>query len=258
MSLQGAEAVDPAHRLDHWLALLPAVFDRALPLEADPTKALKPLVVAMDTQGPSGATDKAYRFARWLRRERPEIAGRAMFLRGNGQLNPIRVARAQWDPRVTAGRVSANRRGVDLWNVYVNLIKDGVAARLRQAVKSKGERGGDRLHLSAHLPEAVFAQLCAETRDGETWVNERKVSNEAWDLAVYALAAWLRLGGDKIDWADPPRWAKADSMAIDIAPRPATAMQTPVPPPPIAPATPPRPAVPRGMRRSGWANSWRG
>lgn len=219
VSLQGAEPVDPAHRLDHWLALLPAVFDRALRLDADPAKGLKPLVVAMDTQGPSGATDKAYKFARWLRRERPDIAGRAMFLRGRGELNPVRVARAQWDPRVTANRAT-HRRGVDLWNVYVNLVKDGVAARLRQTIKGKGERGPDRLHLSAQLPEMVFAQLCAETRDGEVWVNERKVSNEAWDCAVYALAAWLRLGGDKINWSNPPHWARAADQAVAMAAEP--------------------------------------
>lgn len=219
VSLQGAEPCDPAHRLEHWVALVRAVFDRALPLACDPTKALKPLVVSMDTHGPSGATDKAYRFARWLRRERPDIASRAMFLRGRGELNPIRVARAQWDPKVTKNR-STNRRGVDLWNVYVNLLKDTVASQLRRFIVAKGERGPDRMHVSAHLPESIFNQLCAETRDGEVWINERKVANEAWDLAVYGRAAWLRLGGDKINWSNAPRWARiADTAEINTAQR---------------------------------------
>ena len=251
VALQGAEACDPAHRLDHWLALMPTVFDRVLPLAADPSKGLRPLVVAMDTHGPSGATDKAYRFARWLRRERPDVSNRAMFLRGRGELNPIRVARAQWDPRVTAGRATS-RKGVDLWNVYVNLLKDTVVSRLRQFVKAKGERGPDRLHLSAHLPEAIFQQLCAETRDGEVWVNERRVRNEGLDLAVYGLAAWLRLGGDKIDWSDPPGWAIAKEQALPIGPQPAKAAPPPKPPAPVAPANPIR--LPR---RGGWVNSWR-
>lgn len=252
VALQGAMPCDPAHRLDHWLALVPTVFDRALPLAGQPGKGLKPLVVAMDTHGPSGATDKAYRFARWLRLQRPEIVNRAMFLRGRGELNPVRVARVQWDARVTNGRAT-NRRGVDLWNVYVNLLKDTVASRLRQFVKSAGARGPDRLHLGANLPEAIFQQLCAESRDGEVWVNDRKVRNEGLDLSVYALAAWLRLEGDKIDWNDPPRWAIAALQAVDIGPAQARSEAAP----PKAPTPRPTPKPVHLPRRGGWLNSWR-
>ena len=254
VALQGAEPCDPAHRLDHWLALAKVVFDRALPLANDRTKGLKPLVVALDTHGPSGATDKAYRFARWLKRERPDIARRAMFLRGRGELNPIRVAQAQWDPKVTSGR-AVNRRGVDLWNVYVNLLKDIVASRLRRFIQAKGERGGDRLHLSAHLPEQFFAQITSESREGEVWVNERRVRNEGLDLAVYGLATWLRLGGDKIDWSDPPKWALSGEQAEPLGKGP---------PAPEQPSSGVRSLAHLGGRgaaaqRAGgnWATSWK-
>ena len=259
VSLQGSEPCDPAHRQDHWQALVPAVFDRVIPLELDPAKGLTPLIVVIDTGGPSGVTDKAYRFARWLRRERPDIAPRAMFIKGRGGRNPVRVARAQWDPKITATR-QANRRGVDLWHVWVDELKDAVAARLRRFVKSGGEPGPDRLHVSALLPEAIFQQLCAETRDGEEWVNERRVSNEAWDLAVYALAGWLRNNGDKIDWDDPPRWAQPSAMATptSAAAKAKTAERLPVKPAPLAPQQPAaRAPIPsRPPRTGGWVSAF--
>lgn len=255
VSMAGSEPADPAHRLDHWKALVPAVFDRALPLEQDPSKGLKPLIVVIDTGGPSGVTDKAYRFARWLKRERPDLAERAMFIKGRGGRNPVRVARAQWDPKITNSR-AVNRRGVDLWNIWVDEVKDAVAARLRRFAKSGGEPGPDRLHVSALLPESLFAQLCAETRDGEEWVNERRVSNEAWDLAVYALAGWLRNNGDKIDWDDPPRWAQPSAMAspLDVS---AAAVRLPAAPAPasVSPARATVP-VPPPPRRGGWVSAF--
>ena len=254
VSLVGSQPCDPAHQLEHWLALVPSVFDRALPFASDPTRGLKPLVVAMDTHGPAGATDKAYRFARWLRRERPELSSRAMFLRGRGELNPIRVARAQWDPKITQTRVT-NRRGVDLWNVYVNLLKDGVTARLRHWISGKGERGPDRLHLSAQLPEQVFEQICSEVRDGAgKWENERRVANEALDLAVYGLAAWLRIGGDKIDWTNPPKWARPAGMAVELSPSP---VSTPIDNPKAAATALPSRTFRAPSRTGGWVNKWK-
>lgn len=259
------EQAEPAERLEHWFALVAAVLDKPLPLEADPTKGLTPQCVAIDTGGKAGVTDKAYKFARWLRRNRPDLVPKVMFVKGRGGRNPLRIRRDQWDAKVTSRR-TVNRRGVDLWNLWVNELKDALDARLRKAIKSSGARGSDTTHVSRNLPEAVFAQLCAETRDEEgEWQNVRQVKNEAWDLCVYMLAVWIRLGGEKIDWAKPPRWARAIENAMQIAAPPATPAQAAKPK--AEPATPmaaperAAPAARRGFapRRGGgsWLNGWR-
>jgi phage terminase large subunit GpA-like protein len=261
------EVCDPATKVEHWLALVEAVFDKPLPLAADPSKGLLPRLVVIDTGGKDGVTDKAYKFGRWLRRNRPDLLRRVMFIKGRGKRNPARVAPApQWDAK-TSNKKATNRRGVDLWFVWTNDLKDAVTSRLRRAVKQNGERGPDTLHLSRHLPEAVFEQVCAESvnDDGE-WENVRKVPNEALDLSVYAHAAWLRLRGDRVDWSNPPAMFRAVDQAKDIESggpdtRPASDSPTgkpeSTPAPVTAPPKPPRRVAGVRPRRGGFLSSWR-
>lgn len=260
------ETCDPANRAEHWLALVEAVFDRPLALEADGGKGLRPRMVAIDTGGAEGVTDKAYKFARWLRRNRPDLVGRVMFVKGRGGNNPARIGRAPaWDPK-TSQKKTVQRRGVELWFLWTNDLKDSQASRLRRAIKLNGERGPDTLHVSRNLPSQVFDQLCAEVRndDGE-WENTRRVSNEAWDLAVYCLAAWQRLGGDRMNWQNRPKWAQAAESAETIENGDATATtgdpaptHTDAVAPSVASPPPPRAAGPKRPRRGGgWLNGWR-
>lgn len=220
------EACDPAGSAHHWRSLVGAVFDRALPLASDPRRGLKPALVAIDTGGKDGATERAYAFGRWLRRHRPDLLRRVMFIKGTSKPNPVRVWRAQWDPKTTERKTSVpgrarktiSRAGVDLWLLATDLLKDGLASRLRAAIKAKGQRAEGAMHVSKHLPPAVFEQLCAESRDEDGhWENERRVANEGWDLAVYCLAAWIRLGGERIDWTRPPTFAVAAKTSVPIA-----------------------------------------
>jgi phage terminase large subunit GpA-like protein len=236
------EACDPASSAEHWRALVGAVYERPLRLENDPAKGLLPAMVAIDTGGKAGATERAYAFARWLRRHRPDLHKRTMFIKGTDTPNPMRVWRAQWDPKVEARPVSGERRsrrvinrsGVELYLLAVNLLKDGVANALRRAIKLKGARAEGALHVSRNLPPAIFDQLCAESRDEDgAWENERKVANEGWDLAVYARAAVIRLGGERINWQRPPSFAVAEKRAVAIP----------------SPAAPPAPSVPAAPRR---------
>lgn len=222
------EACDPAGSAHHWRSLVAAVFDRALPLQSDPSRGLTPAMVAIDTGGKAGSTERAYAFGRWLRRHRPDLLRRVIFVKGASAANPVRVWRAQWDPRTAerrrgpqpAGKARrpVNRTGVDLWLLATDLLKDAVASRLRCALKAKGGRAEGALHVSRHLPPAIFDQLCAESRDEDGhWENERRVANEGLDLVVYCLAAWIRLGGERIDWTRPPTFAVAARASVQIA-----------------------------------------
>lgn len=263
------QACDPATKIEHWLTLVEAVFDKALPFADEPARGLLPRLVVIDTGGRDGVTDKAYKFGRWLRRKRPDLVRRVMFVKGRGNRNPVRVAPApQWDAK-TSNRKTTSRKGVDLWFVWTNELKDAVASRLRRAIKQKGERGQDTLHLSNRLPVSVFEQVCAESSndDGE-WENVRKVPNEALDLCVYAQAAWLRLGGDKVDWSNPPRAFRGAEQAKEIEnggpTTAATAASQPIvnttrSPAKPAPLTRSRTRAPDGAPRRGgsWLMSWR-
>ncbi len=236
-------ACDPALELGHWLALVEAVLDRAFPHAGHAGKGLVPHAVAIDTGGKAGVTDKAYKFSRWLKRHRPDLAKKVMFLKGRPGATPMGVQLAQWDPRVLNGRAgnrAINRTGVALWNVWVDGLKDTTDARLKAAVKNKGARGPGRLHLSKHLPAAVFDQVCAESRDDDgSWHNERKVSNEGWDCAVYCHAAAIAAQITKVVWDNPPDWAVASKNTVDLAGAGTTALPaaaTPTPRPVPAPA----------------------
>ena len=232
------EACDPAGAAHHWRSLVDAVFDRTLPLESDPTRGLKPAMVAIDTGGKAGSTEKAYAFGRWLRRHRPDLLRRVMFIKGASSVSAasqVRVWRAQWDPKTAERKPGAtkkplSRAGVDLWLLATDLLKDAVANRLRRAMKAKGQRCEGALHVSRHLPPATFEQLCAESRDEDGhWQNERRVANEGWDLAVYCHAAWIRLGGERIDWARPPTFAVVAKASVQL---PTIDKPAPAPPPP--------------------------
>ncbi|WP_422036548.1 terminase gpA endonuclease subunit [Reyranella sp.] len=232
------EPCDPAGVAHHWRSLVEAVFDRPLPLEGEPGRGLRPAMVAIDTGGKAGSTERAYAFGRWLRRHRPDLARRVMFVKGARPDNPLRVWRSQWDPKTatpkpgSAPRKAATlRAGIDLWLLATDLLKDAVANRLRRAMTAKGRRLEGALHVARDLPPAIFEQLCAESRDTDGhWENERRVANEGWDLAVYCHAAWIRLGGERIDWQRPPTFAVAARASVQVAPSEA------VPAPVVAPA----------------------
>lgn len=243
--LAGArQSCDPAMEFSHWLALVEAVFDRVLPHAGLAGRGLVPHGVAIDTGGKAGVTDKAYKFARWLKRNRPDLARRAMFLKGRGDANPLGVALAQWDPRVTAKR-AVNRTGVALWNVWTDTLKDAVDASLKATIKNKGALGPDRLHLSRNLPSAVFDQLCAESRDADGhWENERKVSNEGWDCAVYCRAVMIATQITKVVWDNPPDWALAEKTAVPLG----AGVGLPAPVTPAQPASTVARPRQRGMR----------
>jgi len=232
-SASDLEACDPASESSHWRALVAAVYDKPLRLEADPSKGLMPAIVVIDSGGKAGATERAYAFARWLRRVRPDLHRRTMFVKGTDKPNPVRVWRSPWDPRtetrrVAQGKKTLSRAGVDLYLLAVNLLKDGVANALRRGIRSNGQPAEAALHISKNLPAPLFEQLCAESRDSDgLWHNERRVANEGWDLAVYARAGFIRLGGERIDWTRPPSFAVADKRAVELDKPAAPATQLP-------------------------------
>ena len=83
----------------------------------------------------------------------------------------------------------------------MNQIKNTLRNRLR-----RDEPGPGYIHLSRNMDSRYFKELTAERKDGDDWV--RSGANETWDLAVYALASYLRVRPWSFDFANrPPRFS---------------------------------------------------
>jgi phage terminase large subunit GpA-like protein len=231
---QGAddwEPIDPAGRVEDWALIIHNVIQRPYPFAADEARGLAPLMVAIDSGGQAGVTERAYLF--WRQVRGAGLAAKAMLVKGKGgeatKIGPrIKVTYPDSTKRVQQRR--ANARGeIPVWLLNTLVLKDAIAADLERA-----EPGPGYIHWPAWLGGWFFDELTAETRTAKGWENLGGARNEAFDLMVYNTAAWLRLKGDLIDWANPPAWAIPERQAVptQAAPSPTAEPERPAPKPP--------------------------
>jgi phage terminase large subunit GpA-like protein len=186
--------IDPAAYPEDWDQLTEQVIKSTYRLVDG--RELRIRMIAVDTGGEDGVTDKAYDWFRRIRRAGNHV--RVMLVKG---------ASTKTAPVLRQTLVGAKKPkepgDVPLYLVNPNLLKDGVAASLKRETPGPGY-----LHIPQWLPEAWFDELDAEIRrpDG-TWHKVRK-RNEAWDLCAYIRAAIISMGGDRINWEAPPPWAR--------------------------------------------------
>ena len=90
---------------------------------------------------------------------------------------------------------------MSLWLVGVHTLKDVINVRLHVEAPGAGH-----IHYPDGFDERYLAELLAEEKERGEWV--RSGPNETWDLAVYCEAARLRLKEARIDWSNPPSWAR--------------------------------------------------
>lgn len=250
--------VAPAQRAEDWDLLIDHIIHRAYPIEGLPGRSLKPRLVAIDSHGEAGVTGQAYEFW-WRCRAKGRLDQRLMLLRGgpNDKGPPVNTTRQESDRR--------DRRllkGLKLSTINTSALKDMVSTRLRRAVGQAG-----CIRVSKHLDQRFWTEATAEMKTKEGWIKLRS-RNEAWDLLVYGLAAFIRCQGFRINWASPPSWAAplesnsdviADRAATgsasgDGAERPAAAM--PAGSMPSAPSTLPPPHVAAAARARSSLNDW--
>ena len=99
-------------------------------------------------------------------------------------------------------RKAESRGDVPVWFLNTNQIKDVIANNI-----AREEPGPGHMHWPDWLKAWFFDELTAENRkDDGTW---EKIGprNEAFDLYAYAYAALLKLGLNRMDWANPRPWA---------------------------------------------------
>ncbi|MCZ4274001.1 terminase gpA endonuclease subunit [Maritalea porphyrae] len=192
---------DPARYHEDWLTL-----DALLKREyrVDGTEfSLVPIVVASDSAGEPGVTEKAYEY--WRRKQSEGLGDRFRLLKGNsnktGDVSTQRRAYTKQIERSSNGKKAAT--DISLIWVGTDILKDEVTASLRRT-----EPGAGSYHISSQIDVDAYAEFCAERRTAKGWQMKPGVKrNEALDLSCYGKAVVIVIGAEKIDPSNPPDWA---------------------------------------------------
>lgn len=201
-----AAGLDPAAYLEDWNVLIEAVVERDY-------QGLKPMLTFCDSGGAAGVTEKAYEF--WRRMRRLGFGKRFRLVKGDGRLSAPRIKETWPDSQERKDRHSGSRGDVPVWMLNVNLLKDGIAGDFAREIAGPGY-----VHFPSWLEQvcpSYFDELMAETRTEKGWQRPSGVSNEAFDLAVYARAACIALNAEQIDWEHPPSWATGKPVVAPAA-----------------------------------------
>jgi len=197
--------IDPASYPEDWDMVTKMVVDSTYRLIDG--REMRVRMVAVDTGGEDGVTDKAYAWFRRIRREGKH--GRVMLVKGGSVKNAPMIKES-----LVGGKKQGEKGDVILYLLNTSILKDAVSASLRRAVFGPGY-----MHYGKWTPKAFFDELSAEVRDSNgTWRKVRK-RNESLDLSCYIRAAIVKLGADRINWDRPPAWADDLSVNIDVISR---------------------------------------
>ncbi|EKE70884.1 terminase gpA endonuclease subunit [Oceanibaculum indicum] len=201
---RGEGDIRPAERSEDWQELLPRVVRRVYPLADRPGWGMPVAVTVIDTGGMDGVSDKAREFWMFARRKRVP-AFQLMMIKGATLTTAPMVGR----PTYATVDGKPNKRAYHWWMLGTHELKNTLFNRLHRL-----EPGPGALHFPAAWEKRWFEELTAEEKRKGRWERIRR-ANESWDLEVYALAASLRLAPERIDWSNPPAWARP--VEIDTA-----------------------------------------
>lgn len=199
--------MDPSAYVEDWRRLISKVIERRYPLADGSGRTMPVRVVMCDSggkggkDGDAGVTARAYEFWRELRRA--GMGNRFRLVKGAGSSDsPVREVFPNTSAR--KDRNSGSVGDVPLLLVDTDAIKDVIASDL-----ARENPGPGYLHVPAWASASVLDELTAETRTAKGWVALGRKQNETLDLSVYGEAAWiLPLRADKINWTNPPPWAR--------------------------------------------------
>jgi phage terminase large subunit GpA-like protein len=182
--------IEPSTYEEDWDALY-KVIDREY-TTADGA-VMKAKLVSVDTGGQDKATENAYRFwKRWILKAPDKNVLKLTKGRDTGE-------------RIDKSNVVKEKSGVVLHLLNVHRLKDEVEFALNRT-----EPGPRYVHFPKWLGEWFYDELRAEVKDPKTgkWAKRKeKINNEALDLLAYALAGYTMVGGDTLDYDNPPAWA---------------------------------------------------
>jgi len=222
------EPINPAKYIEDWQVIINRVALNPYPLAWKPDMGLKPLVVAVDSGGKAGVTERAYHF--WKQCRAKGLGNKIILVKGSSKTDVPRITKSYPDSSRRSDR-KANARGeVPVYLLNTLVLKDGIAADLERS-----EPGPGYVHLPAWVGAWFFDELTAEVRTATGWKNTGGARNEAFDLFVYNTAAHLFVQGDKIDWQHPPVYADPERNSTQCFTTLESATPVPLPPKPKRP-----------------------
>lgn len=236
-------ALEPASYAEDWELLVDRVIDRTYAVAGSDTR--MPIRFALcDSGGKAGVSTRAYAFWRTLKKRKKH---RTFYLvKGASRLDSATATLTWPDTSDRRDRKQGGRGDVPVWLINTNVLKDAVVGDL-----ARTEVGPGYVHLPEWIrtDDSFFAELEAESRTEKGWRRIGNASNEALDLHVYNRVACKVIKADKINWANPPSWAKAIEVKAEEAPADESDAE-PVPPRRAGQQRMPMP------RRKGWVRSW--
>lgn len=203
----GAEfaPIDPASYAEDWDVLTEKVVRSTYKTTLEGFE-LRVKMVAVDTGGEDGVTDKAYAWYRRLRRE--GLHKKVMLVKGASAKNAPVIKES------LVGNRNAKEKGdVPVYLLNTNLLKDAVYSGIQRTTPGPGyyhfPKPKSAQNPDGWLPQSFFDELRSEVRNKDgSWTQVRK-RNESVDLCCYNRAISLRLGVDKIkNWDNAPKWAQ--------------------------------------------------
>lgn len=157
------------------------------------TATVKSKMIVCDSGGEGESTLNSYGYA--TRLKRMGLVNRFALVKGGSTLKA---------PRVAKGKPGDDKIKVPLWIINVTIFKDELFSSL-----SREEPGPDYIHLPAWAGEWMMKELAAERKgpDGRYRKLRKSDPNEQLDLMNYNALAYSLVGGEKINWKNPPEWA---------------------------------------------------
>lgn len=214
--------IDPGAFGADWDLLVERVLMRAYPVADGSGRVMRPRLMVVDSGGQEGVTHQAYAFWRRLKGLEGGLHRRVMLVKGGSKISADAPrTKVSWpDSKQTGARATA-RGDVPVVMLNTHALKDQIAGMLARRVAPSGEEvgGGGMIRYPSHFEDWFYAQMTNEVRGTDRkWSNPARRRNEAFDLAVYALAAATRpydasssvvpyVGWDRVAWDDPPGWA---------------------------------------------------
>ncbi len=202
LSVEPPRRINPGANPEDWDVLTRDVLSRCYPLDDGSGRFMQIAMVAADSGGEEGVTFQAYAWYRRLRQL--GLHKRLMLIKGASTKTSTPLRETYPDSTGRKDRKAGSRGDVPVWQLGTDVLKDAVAAML-----DREEPGANYLHVPSWLGRWWYEELTYEVRgaDGK-WRKPGKGNNESFDLGAYNLAAFLRLGGERINWDAPPAWAR--------------------------------------------------
>ncbi|XAG83431.1 phage terminase large subunit family protein [bacterium 19MO03SA05] len=201
---RNGDRINPAIYAEDWDLLIDEVMKKTYPLADGSGRVMKPILTLCDSGGSAGekegkqtsVTDFAYQFYNRLKSQ--GLAHLFRLVKGASRDIEHLVKESYPDKRskIAHGEIK-------LLLLHTNRLKNRVTASY-----SRLEFGSRYFHLPGWADRNWFDELTAEYIDDKgNWVCPPNTRNESLDLCAYAEAGMHYLGGDDIDWNNPPAWA---------------------------------------------------